>query len=108
MSSCCSNVLPQQSLIIPEYSITNEAGLVVALNDLNNVVVLRTPIRKPVDTGTNKGSRIRSTTQPDSYKKDKLWQLSMDTQAAFSKLYAFCFALAKPEYVTSKLLFFSQ
>ena len=79
------------------HRIANEAALAAALNDLSDVIIFRKPIRRPVNTGTNKGSKARSTAQPDLYKKDKVWQISSDVDANFAKLYAYCFTLAKPE-----------
>jgi len=70
-----------------ELGITNLPVLLAALSDLHDLLILRKPAPK------------RTGTERDAYKKDRYWTYAADVEAAFSKFYMYCYALANPNQV---------
>jgi DCN1-like protein 4/5 len=77
--------------------VSSLSSFTIVLNDLNNLVVLGKPTARP----SNSHVKLQ---RGAVYNKTRYESYAVDTRKAFSSFYSFCFALAKPEYVTMSLL----
>jgi DCN1-like protein 4/5 len=69
--------------------------LALALKDIENLLIIG---NEPVTSSSpSKGKRGSGTIGAEPYNKQKYWEYSSGRKDAMSKLYMFCFALAKPE-----------
>lgn len=78
--------------------ITSLSALTIALNDLNDLLILGMPPLTPAASTKKKGAGMPA---KDPYNRVRYWTYAGDIHKSFSELYGFCFKLAKPEYAPS-------
>jgi DCN1-like protein 4/5 len=75
--------------------------LSIAVSDLENLLIRGgQPLKR---TSSLTGTPLKKGGVEEPYNRTAYWTYVADQKKAFSKLYTFCFALAKPEYVLSRL-----
>lgn len=69
--------------------------LTTALHDLEGLLLLNIPASRPFSQGS--GKKLAVSAPSDPYNRSRYYKYASDPTKAFNELYAFCFALAKPQ-----------
>ena len=90
---------------LPMRSASNIQILSLVLRDIEDLLLLDKPPIQPSGTGSLKkrGNVVSTPNTSEPYNRQKYNQYAVDRTKGFTELYAFCFALAKPPYVTAPL-----
>ena len=102
---------PMDTHHLPMRSASNIQILSLILREIEDLLLLDKPPIQPSGTGSLKkrGNVVSTPNTSEPYNRQKYNQYAADRTKGFTELYAFCFALAKPPYVTAPLgLFVSQ
>ncbi|EIM90283.1 DUF298-domain-containing protein [Stereum hirsutum FP-91666 SS1] len=73
--------------------------LAIALNDLNDLLILsKTPLKPAARPTSSLAGKVKKPgDEGDPYNRKRYHEYARDTKKAFGSLYQFCFTLAKPE-----------
>lgn len=104
----CNSYQFGRSLLTVCVRISSLPLLQLALQDLNDLLISDKPPVLSKTAASGAYSSLKQIPQvqivpSDPYQRKQYYSYAKDKKAGFSKLYTFCFALAKPEYVLGSL-----